>query len=123
MEEYRILFDKFVAPLPHSPKEVLEETFMNGLSPWIKAKAECWEPDGFAQMMKLAQSAENREMTRREADHKKSTEGKAQTILPFNKTNIPSNTNEIKVGGNFPIRTICEMRRRCKTSVKVQRRD
>lgn len=41
VEEYRNLFDKLVVSLPQLPKEVLEETFMNGPSPWIKAEVEC----------------------------------------------------------------------------------
>ncbi|KAA0056408.1 putative polyketide hydroxylase [Cucumis melo var. makuwa] len=45
VEDYRNLFDKLVAPSPELPNEVLEVTFMNGLSPWIKAKVECWEPN------------------------------------------------------------------------------
>ena len=40
MEEYRDLFDKLVAPLQQLPKEVLEETFMTGLSSWIRAEVE-----------------------------------------------------------------------------------
>lgn len=77
MEEYRNLFDKLVVPLPHLLKEVLKETCMNGLSPWIKIEVECWEPVGLAQMMKLAQHLENKELMRREAGLKKNIEGKA----------------------------------------------
>ncbi|KAA0038326.1 Exosome complex component CSL4 [Cucumis melo var. makuwa] len=58
------------APLPQLPKEVLEETFVNRLTPWIKDELECWGPFGLAQMMKLAQKVENREITRREANLK-----------------------------------------------------
>lgn len=38
-QETCIEYQNLVAPLSHSPKEVLEETFMNGLSPWMKAEA------------------------------------------------------------------------------------
>lgn len=40
---------------------------MNGLTPWIKAEVECWEPVGLAGMMKIAQLVENQELTRSEA--------------------------------------------------------
>lgn len=102
MEEYRNLFDKLVAPLPQLPKEVLEETFMNGLYLWIKAEVECW----FAQMMKLAQRAENREVTRGEAGLKTNLEGKSQSTLPHNKLTNPSKVSENKSGGTVPKRTI-----------------
>ncbi|TYK13668.1 transposon Tf2-1 polyprotein isoform X1 [Cucumis melo var. makuwa] len=61
MKEYRNLFDKLVVPLPFLQKAIIEETFTNGLKPWIKAEMECWEPVGLAQMMKLAQKIKNRE--------------------------------------------------------------
>ncbi|KAA0042077.1 transposon Tf2-1 polyprotein isoform X1 [Cucumis melo var. makuwa] len=35
VEEYRNLFDRMVAPLSDLSDKVLEETFMNGLFPWI----------------------------------------------------------------------------------------
>ena len=54
VDEYNFFFDKLVAPLPFLHKTVIEETFMNGLKPWIKTELECWEPVGLAQMMKLA---------------------------------------------------------------------
>ncbi|TYK03419.1 transposon Tf2-1 polyprotein isoform X1 [Cucumis melo var. makuwa] len=59
VEKYRNLFDKLVAPLPFLQKVVIEETFMNGLKPWIKADLECWEPVGLAQMMNSSQKIEN----------------------------------------------------------------
>ena len=37
VEEYRNLFDKLVASLSNLQERVVEETFMNGLFPWIKA--------------------------------------------------------------------------------------
>ncbi|KAA0054240.1 peroxidase 64 [Cucumis melo var. makuwa] len=51
---------------------------MNGLSPWIKIEVECWEPVGLAQMMKLAQHLENKELMRREAGLKKNIEGETR---------------------------------------------
>lgn len=60
MEEYQNLFDKLVVPLPLLLKQVLEETFINRLTPWIKVEVECWELVALAQMMKLPQRVENR---------------------------------------------------------------
>lgn len=48
VDAYQNLFDKLVALMPQLSDEVLEETFMNGLLPWIKAKVECWGPIGLA---------------------------------------------------------------------------
>lgn len=72
---------------------------MNGLTMWIKAEVECWEPVGLAQMMKLAQRVENRELTRREAGLKMNSKGKARSLLSFNKVNIPLKLNEFKYEG------------------------
>lgn len=65
MEEYRNQFDK-MAPVAFLQTVVLEETFMNGLSPWLKSEVETLESVGLAQMMKLALKIENRELVRRE---------------------------------------------------------
>ena len=40
VEEYRNLFDKWVAPLSDLLEKVVEETFMSGLKPWIQASLE-----------------------------------------------------------------------------------
>ncbi|TYK23171.1 Ty3/gypsy retrotransposon protein [Cucumis melo var. makuwa] len=42
--EYRNRFDKYLAPVAFLQPVVLEETFMNGLSPWLKSEVETWEP-------------------------------------------------------------------------------
>ncbi|TYK28540.1 transposon Tf2-1 polyprotein isoform X1 [Cucumis melo var. makuwa] len=68
VEEYQNLFDNLVAPLTHLSDRVLEETFMNGLVPWIRAEVEYSEPKGLVQMMRLVQKAEVREIIRREAN-------------------------------------------------------
>ena len=101
MEEYRNLFDKSVAPLPFLQKAVLEETFMNGLKPWIKAGMECWEPMGLAQMMKLAQKIENRG----ESSFKRAADGKFQVSASF-KPQIPVISNDNKLGGIVRMRMI-----------------
>ncbi|KAA0065906.1 transposon Tf2-1 polyprotein isoform X1 [Cucumis melo var. makuwa] len=61
VEEYRNRFDKYLAPVAFLQTVVLEETFMNGLSPWLKAEVEVLEPRGLVQMMKLALKIEKRE--------------------------------------------------------------
>lgn len=48
VEEYRNWFDKLLALVAFLQTVVLEETFMNGLSPWLKTKVECLEPVGLA---------------------------------------------------------------------------
>ena len=90
------MFDKLVASLPYLPKEVLEETFINGLRPWIKAEVECWEPVGLAQMMKLTQQVENREVKRSEIGFKAGTGDKTYINLPIVKANLPMLVNETK---------------------------
>ncbi|KAA0067257.1 transposon Tf2-1 polyprotein isoform X1 [Cucumis melo var. makuwa] len=66
VEEYRNRFDKLLAPVASLPTVVLEETFMNGLNPWLKSEVETLEPNGLAQMMKLALKIENKELVRKE---------------------------------------------------------
>ena len=56
VEEYQNLFNKLMAPLSDLQDKVVEETFMNGLSPWIKAEVEFCRPVGLAHMMRLAHS-------------------------------------------------------------------
>ena len=68
VNEYRNLFDRLVVPLTDLSNKVLEETFMNGLFPWIRAKVEYSEPVRLPQMMCLAQKAEVRELIKREAN-------------------------------------------------------
>ncbi|TYK00327.1 transposon Tf2-1 polyprotein isoform X1 [Cucumis melo var. makuwa] len=66
VEEYRNRFDKLLASVAFLPAVVLEETFMNELNPWLKSIVETLEPNGLAQMMKLALKIENRELVRKE---------------------------------------------------------
>ena len=93
MEEYQILFHKSVAPLPFLQKAVLEEKFMNGLKPWIKADMECWEPMELVQMMKLAQKIEDREVIRGESSIKRAADGKIKVFASF-KPQIPVISND-----------------------------
>lgn len=52
--EYRERFEALASPLPHLSDEVLEGTFLNGLSPEIKTEVMCFEPVGLEAMMKAA---------------------------------------------------------------------
>lgn len=85
----------------------MDETLMNGLTPWIKAEVELWKPVGMAQMMRLAQRVENREIIQRETNLVKYSRGK-YLIHTSNSTkpNISVNTNENKSRTLFPMRTI-----------------
>lgn len=44
-----------MAPLPHLSGEILENTFMDGLIPWVRAEVKCWDPVEIVKMMKVAQ--------------------------------------------------------------------
>ncbi|KAA0050168.1 transposon Tf2-1 polyprotein isoform X1 [Cucumis melo var. makuwa] len=79
MEEYRNQFDKLMAPVSDLPDRVIEETFMNGLLPWIKAEVEFCRPVGLAEMMLLAQLTKNREIIQNEANLKGYSGGEHQT--------------------------------------------
>ena len=68
VEEYRNLFDKWVAPLSDLSEKVVEETFMSRLKPWIQAEMDFCEPKGLTQMKRIAQKVENREDIRREVN-------------------------------------------------------
>lgn len=91
VEEYQILFNKLVAPFSQLFDQVLEETFMNGLLPWIKAEVECWEPVRLTSMMKIAK---NRELTRNEAGLEVNTICKAQSQTTITKNIILTVTKE-----------------------------
>lgn len=47
----------------HVVDAVIEETFMNGLLPWVKAEVECWQPIGLAKRIIIAKYVENHELT------------------------------------------------------------
>lgn len=51
-----------MAPLPHLADEILENTFMSGLMPRIRAEVECWELIRLVKMMKMAQQVKNKEL-------------------------------------------------------------
>lgn len=107
VKEYINLFDKLVAPLPHLSNEVLENTFMNGLVPWVKAEVECWEPVGLMNMMKVAQRVKNRELVWKETSLDFSLINKAHSAANNNKSVVnPSLKETIKTNEVIPMRTI-----------------
>uniref|UniRef100_A0A9I9E6W0 Uncharacterized protein n=1 Tax=Cucumis melo TaxID=3656 RepID=A0A9I9E6W0_CUCME len=93
VEEYRNRFDKLLAPVAFLHIAVLEETFMNGLSRWLKTEVKCLELVGLAQMMKLTLKIENREMMRKECGLKSVYGGNFPFNLPTAKNTI---TNMMK---------------------------
>ncbi|KAA0040168.1 ty3-gypsy retrotransposon protein [Cucumis melo var. makuwa] len=107
VEEYRNLFDRLVAPLSDLPDKVMEETFMNGLFPWIRAEVEYSEPVGLPQMMRLALKAEIREIIQREANLYGYAGGKyLYNPANSNKPNAATNGNEGRNSQTTPMRTI-----------------
>uniref|UniRef100_A0A9I9EJD3 Uncharacterized protein n=1 Tax=Cucumis melo TaxID=3656 RepID=A0A9I9EJD3_CUCME len=82
IDEYRNRFDKYLAPVAFLQMVVLEETFLNGLSPWLKNEVEVLEPQGLAQMTKLALKIENRERVRKECGLSSVYGSKFQYNLP-----------------------------------------
>ncbi|KAA0041878.1 transposon Tf2-1 polyprotein isoform X1 [Cucumis melo var. makuwa] len=107
VEEYRNLFDKLVAPLSDVQEEVVEDTFMNGLIPWIRAEVAFCRPKGLVEMMQVAQLVENRELIRNEANLKSLMSGKySPHPTVSNKATTAMAAAESKGNTTFPIRTI-----------------
>ncbi|TYK30735.1 transposon Tf2-1 polyprotein isoform X1 [Cucumis melo var. makuwa] len=88
-------------PLSDLPNRVIEETFMGRLLPRIKAEVEFCQPVGLAQMMRLAQLVENREIIRNEANLKGYSGGKYSSSSPSTIKINDSKNNTV-----FPIRTV-----------------
>ncbi|KAL0544147.1 hypothetical protein IC582_019259 [Cucumis melo] len=106
VEEYRNRFDKLLASVASLPTVVLEETFMNGLNPWLKSEVETLEPNGLAQMMKLALKIENRELVRRECGLISAYDIKIGHKHQQTKNTGPTATKEGTTSGSWPMRTI-----------------
>ena len=107
VEEYRNLFDKLIAPLSDIQESVVEDTFMNGLLPWIRAEVAFCRPKGLAEMMQIAQLVENRELIRNEANLKGFADGKYPSQSTVTGKSLTGNTlAENKGNTTFPIRTI-----------------
>ncbi|KAA0038303.1 transposon Tf2-1 polyprotein isoform X1 [Cucumis melo var. makuwa] len=107
VEEYINLFDKMVAPLYDLPERVVEDTFMNGLLPWVRSEVVFCRPKGLAEMMEVAQMVENREIVRIEAKLSGYSGGKLTGQISGNgKTVSGGVAGESKGNTSFPIRTI-----------------
>ncbi|KAA0050629.1 transposon Tf2-1 polyprotein isoform X1 [Cucumis melo var. makuwa] len=106
VDEYRNLFDKLVAPLSDVPDSVVEDTFMNGLFPWIRAEVVFCRPKGLAEMMEVAQLVENRELIRNEANLNGFAGGKYPPQSTANNRGTTNAINDNKGNTTFPMRTI-----------------
>ncbi|TYK05713.1 RNA-directed DNA polymerase-like protein [Cucumis melo var. makuwa] len=88
-------------------KRVVEDTFMNGLIPWIRAEVAFCKPKGFVETMQVAQLVENRELIRNEVNLNSLAGGKyppQPTIC--NKATTGTAMIENKGNTTFPIWTI-----------------
>ena len=107
VEEYRNVFDKWIASFTNLPEKVVVETFRTGLLSWIKTEVDFCEPKGLAQMMQITQKVENREDVRREANLPRYFGGRQQKIpLNTNKMNNNVNVRGNKGYSSWPMRTI-----------------
>ena len=107
VEEYRNLFDKLVASLSEVQKDVVEDTFMNGLLPWIRAEVAFCRPKGLSEMMQVAQLVENREIIQNEAKLNNTFGVKNSSQYPAVNKNAVANTRTgNKENTTFPIRTV-----------------
>ncbi|TYK21518.1 Ty3/gypsy retrotransposon protein [Cucumis melo var. makuwa] len=107
VEEYRNRFDKLVAPLSDLEDRVVEETFMTGLFPWIRAEVILCRPKGLAEMMLTAQLVEDREILRNAANLNGYIGGKQSTSLSTGTKHLYYQQNkENKTNTSFLIRKI-----------------
>ena len=106
VEEYRNLFDKLVTPLSDLQERVVEDTFMNGLLTWIRVEVAFFFFFVLAEMMEVAQLAENREIFRSEANLNGFSGGKYLTHAAVNNKTVNYAAAENKGNTIFPIRTI-----------------
>ncbi|KAA0039090.1 ty3-gypsy retrotransposon protein [Cucumis melo var. makuwa] len=96
-----------VASLYDLPERVVEDTFMNGLLPWVRSEVVFCRPKGLAEMMEVAQMVENREIVRIEAKLSGYLGGKLTGQVNGNgKVASSSVAGESKGNTSFPIRTI-----------------
>lgn len=58
--EFRKQFETLAVPLPHLAEEVLESTFLNGLSPEVRSEVRCFGPEGLEAIMKTTQRIEDK---------------------------------------------------------------
>ncbi|TYK05420.1 Ty3/gypsy retrotransposon protein [Cucumis melo var. makuwa] len=96
-----------VAPMNDLPEWVIEDTFMNGLLPWVRSEVVFCRPKGLAEMMEAAQMVENREIVRIEAKMNGYSGGKVTGQSGSNgKTTSGGVAGDSKGNTSFPIRTI-----------------
>ena len=96
-----------VAPLFDLPERVVEDTFMNGLLPWVRAEEVFLRPKGLAEMMEVAQMVENREIVRIVAKLSGYSGGKLTGQINGNGKVVSGNVaGENKGNTSFLIRTI-----------------
>ena len=107
VEEYCNEFDRLMAPLADLQDHVVEETFMNGLFPWIKSEVVFCKPVGLAEMMHAVQLVENREIIRNKANLNGYAKGKYPLSNSSNiKSSATMNNSENKGNTIFPMRTM-----------------
>ncbi|TYJ98848.1 transposon Tf2-1 polyprotein isoform X1 [Cucumis melo var. makuwa] len=107
VEEYINLFDKMVAPVNDLPERVIQDTFMNGLLPWVRSEVFFCRPKSLTEMMEVPQMVENREIARTEAKMSGYLWGKiAGHTSVVGKTTSGGVSGENKNNTVFPIRTI-----------------
>ncbi|KAA0049930.1 transposon Tf2-1 polyprotein isoform X1 [Cucumis melo var. makuwa] len=106
VDDYRNLFDKLVAPLSDVPDPVVEDTFMNGLFPWIRAEVILCRPKGLAEMTEFAQLVKNREIVWNEANLNNLVGGKYFQQNTINNRTSANTHSDNKTNTNFPMRTI-----------------
>ncbi|KAA0053433.1 ty3-gypsy retrotransposon protein [Cucumis melo var. makuwa] len=95
-----------VAPLSDVPDSIVEDTFMNGLFPRIRAEVVFCRPKGLAEMMEVAQLVENRELIRNEANLNGFAGGKYPPQSTANNRGTTNAINDNKGNTTFPMRTI-----------------
>ncbi|TYK11164.1 Transposon Ty3-G Gag-Pol polyprotein [Cucumis melo var. makuwa] len=107
VEEYRNLFDKLVAPLSDLEDRVVEETFMIGLFPWIRAEVILCRLKGLTEMMLTAQLVEDIEIMRNAANLNGYAGGKQSAFSSTGtKYHYYQQNKENKTNTSIPIRTI-----------------
>ncbi|KAA0052082.1 ty3-gypsy retrotransposon protein [Cucumis melo var. makuwa] len=96
-----------VAPLFDLPERVVEDTFMNGLLPWVRVEVVFLRPKGLAEMMEVTQMVENREIVRIVAKLSGYSGGKLTGQINGDGKVVSDNVaGENKGNTSFPIRTI-----------------
>lgn len=107
VEEYRNEFDRLMVPLADLQDRVVEETFMNGLFPWIKAEVVFCKPVGLAKMMHAAQLVENWEIIRSEVNLNGYAKGKYPPSNSLNtKSSAVVNNSDNKGNTIFSMRAV-----------------